>query len=68
MYNDQLTSQAEAEKQAYAVILGQYSQAVRDKLMASPSWPGFQANNRSLLSSGGLMADVPCLDHSLGGC
>ena len=25
-------------------------------------------NNRSLLSSGGLMADVPCLDHSLDGC
>ena len=24
--------------------------------------------NRSLLSSGGLMADVPCLDHSLDGC
>ena len=24
--------------------------------------------NRTLLSSGGLMADVPCLDHSLGGC
>ena len=21
-----------------------------------------------MLSSGGLMADVPCLDHSLGGC
>ena len=25
-------------------------------------------SNRSLLSSGGLMADVPCLDHSLDGC
>ena len=24
--------------------------------------------NRSLLSSGGLMADVSCLDHSLVGC
>ena len=24
--------------------------------------------NRSLLPSGGLMADVPCLDHSLDGC
>ena len=24
--------------------------------------------NRSLLSSGGLMADVPCLDHSLDSC
>ena len=28
----------------------------------------FQHANRSLLSSGGLMADVPCLDHSLDGC
>ena len=26
------------------------------------------AINRSLLPSGGLMADVPCLDHSLDGC
>ena len=25
-------------------------------------------SNRSLLSSGGLMADVPCLDHSLDSC
>ena len=25
-------------------------------------------SNRSLLPSGGLMADVPCLDHSLDGC
>ena len=25
-------------------------------------------NNRSLLPSGGLMADVPCLDYSLDGC
>ena len=28
----------------------------------------FDHVNRSLLSSGGLMADVPCLDHSLDGC
>ena len=27
-----------------------------------------RSSNRSLLSSGGLMADVPCLDHSLDGC
>ena len=26
------------------------------------------ASNRSFLSSGGLMADVPCLDHSPDGC
>ena len=29
-------------------------------------WRG--AHNRSLPTSGGLMADVPCLDHSLDGC
>ena len=29
---------------------------------------GMPDPNRSLLSSGGLMADVPCLDHSLDGC
>ena len=29
---------------------------------------GANGGNRSLLSSGGLMADVPCLDHSLDGC
>ena len=27
-----------------------------------------RSHNRSLLPSGGLMADVPCLDHSLDGC
>ena len=27
-----------------------------------------EKDNRSLLSSGGLMADVPCLGHSLDGC
>ena len=28
----------------------------------------FEKHNRSLLPSGGLMADVPCLDYSLDGC
>ena len=28
----------------------------------------FSPSNRSLIPSGGLMADVPCLDHSLDGC
>ena len=27
-----------------------------------------EGSNRSLPTSGGLMADVPCLDHSLDGC
>ena len=94
------------QQKAYALILGQCSQAIQDCLEAHASWSTvndvsdmiellklihssiyqqattrkgthalieaesalMQFHNRSLLSSGGLMADVPCLDHSLDGC
>ena len=43
---------------------------VNESLLSEVDWGAHNpdADNRSLLSSGGLMADVPCLDHSLDGC
>ena len=49
-------------------ILTQYPIDLRrqeDRAIIPPNRIG---SNRSLLSSGGLMADVPCLDHSLDSC
>ena len=44
LYNDRIKDRMEAAKQAYAVVLGQCSQPVRDRLTASEAWQGIQVN------------------------
>ena len=44
LYNDHIKDRMEAAKQAYAVVLGQCSQPVRDRLTASEAWQRIQAN------------------------
>ena len=44
LYNDRIKDQMEAAKQAYAVVLGQCSQPVRDRLTASEAWQGIQVD------------------------
>ena len=44
LYNDHIKDRMEAAKQAYAVVLGQCSQPVRDRLTASEAWQRIQAD------------------------
>ena len=43
-YNDSINTRTEVSRQAYAVVLGQCSQTIRDRLSASALWAGIQAN------------------------
>ena len=43
-YNDSINTRTEVSQQAYAVILGQCSQTIHDRLSASASWAGIQVN------------------------
>ena len=43
-YGDRITQREEASRQAFAVVLGQCSQTIRDRITASPSWTVLKAN------------------------
>ena len=43
-YGDRITQREEASRQAFAVVLGQCSQTIRDHITASPSWTVLKAN------------------------
>ena len=58
LYNDPIKDWMEAAKQAYAVVLGQCSQPVRDRLTASEAWQQIQADTD-------LMGLLRLIRHSL---
>ena len=72
-YSDFMKTQSKEEDEVKCTV----AQRANDSVLLERKRRRFNENspdkkpdgdsNRSLLSSGGLMADVPCLDHSLDG-